>query len=844
MKLRRPRETAAGLEPLSPGQRTLAGARHMLENWAYQLFLPARLIQKKYSAFEHLRTRDVRALELISRLEEIRHRNLACDIEYIKDLFLRLNSEIRELTASLSAFHPVRYALLDNYRRKYAFYARLALVEENPPTDPPYAQSLQEHHSEELAGGKGATLSYIRSQLHLPTPRGLVITTRAFGRFLQDNNLREWINNQLARLGPEAEQEYSVVSRNIQAQIMQAEVPYDITQAVRAVLQAEDLESASLAVRSSAVAEDRQASFAGQYESLLHVPARDWVQAYKSVLASKYTSHALYYRVRQGYTDQQTPMAVIIMPMLEPAVSGILYTRRADEPTCMDTYMVRGSGQELAAGSNYQAWTALRAKGPSWEEESSGEDLLDANTLDRLYQAGQTLDQTFDSAQDVEWVLDTTGQLFIVQSRPLHFYAPQVTPASQKNTAPVLGQGQWVSSGRVSGTVHWLQNDKEWFEIPPGCILVVKALPPELTPVLDQAGAVLAEQGSPACHFASVAREAHIPVLCNVSGLQDLAQGAPISVDADQGLVLAGTIFEGPSKEPSQSSQSSTPTSEVQSRLERALPFLAALHLRDPDADNFSIQGCKSLHDIVRFGHESGVREMFALVGRRGLNRFGAKRLESGLPLVLHVLDVGQGLAPEAQGSKVVGVNQIQSRPLLGLWAGLSAPAVQWDPNILHYDWDAYYKSTSNFTAVEKSTQFSSYAILARDYVHAMLRFGYHFAVVDAVVCTNVEHNYLQFSFKGGGGNDVQRQHRLQIISSILEDFGFRSRLRADMLEAWFERQDQDACYRNLQVLGFVLGKTVLLDMRLETLHEVNRLSAVILDEINDFLSVQTPAQQ
>jgi hypothetical protein len=63
------------------------------------------------------------------------------------------------------------------------------------------------------------------------------------------------------------------------------------------------------------------------------------------------------------------------------------------------------------------------------------------------------------------------------------------------------------------------------------------------------------------------------------------------------------------------------------------------------------------------------------------------------------------------------------------------------------------------------------------------------------------------------------------------------------MLEAWFERQDQDACNKNLQVLGFVLGKTVLLDMRLENSQEVDRTSAAILDELNDFLSVQTPAQ-
>mgnify|MGYP006274877903 CR=1 FL=1 len=844
MKPPRPRESALGREPFSPSQRALTGARHALENAAYRLLFPGRLIHKKYLAFESLRNSDLRALEIISRLEEIRQRNLACDLEHIKDLCARLNDEVRELTASLHAFHPLRYALLDNYRRKYAFYVSLALLEDEPRSDPPYVCSLGELQAEDMVGGKGAALSALRCRFQLPVPPGLAVTTRAFHHFLDSNGLREWIDRQLARLGPNADQEYTLVSQEIQACIMEANIPPEIIQAVDKALEAEGQNSGPLALRSSAVAEDAQVSFAGQYESLLHISPHAWPKAYTSVLASKYSAHALYYRVHKGYTDRQTPMAVVIMPMVQAAVSGIMYTRRENHAQGMDTYMVRGSGQNLAAGSNYQAHIALCSSGDHFEHEHSGQDLLDRANLDRLYQAGKTLDQAFDAAQDIEWVLDDQNELCILQSRPVHFPAFRDPGIPRRYEAPILGYGQWVSSGQACGPFHSLHSTDSPFQLPSGCVLGIHNMPPELTPALDRVAAVVAKQGSPACHLASVAREANVPVICRATGLNDIAPGQVISVDADQGLILDGELFSpAPDETDDTSRQLDSRTTMLQSRLDKALSSIAPLSLRDPEAQNFTIQGCQSLHDIVRFAHESGVREMFTLVGRRGLNRFGAKRLQSNLPLVMHILDVGQGVVPASRRAKVVGLEHIQSEPMLSLWQGLSSPGVQWNPDILHYDWDAYFKSTSNFVDVEKSTQFSSYAIVAQDYVHAMLRFGYHFAVVDALVGELGEHNYLHFSFKGGGGNDQQRQYRLQIIAPILEQFDFSVDVRVDMLEARFDRRDLESTSRNLQVLGFVLGKTVLLDMRLDSKEKAGGTASAILDAINDFLPVQAPRQ-
>jgi pyruvate,water dikinase len=233
---------------------------------------------------------------------------------------------------------------------------------------------------------------------------------------------------------------------------------------------------------------------------------------------------------------------------------------------------------------------------------------------------------------------------------------------------------------------------------------------------------------------------------------------------------------------------------------------------------------------------------MFSLVGRRGLDALGAKRFLTGLPLVMHVLDVHKGLSSEARSAKSVSTEHLRSKPMRHLLAGLGSPAVEWDPAILHYDWDAYSKSSASFVNVEKSTMFSSYAILAEEYLHALLRFGYHFVVVDTVLCPEAEQNYIHFSFKGGGGDTEQRTYRVQLITHILEHFQYAIHRASDLVEASFDRCSQEDTAQNLHVLGIVLGKTVLLDMRLQDEAQVHALASTIIKRIHDLLTVQDRA--
>ncbi|MBS3755715.1 MAG: hypothetical protein KGY56_08470 [Desulfobacterales bacterium] len=832
----KPRESAAGQLPLTRGQQIRSHVKHTLENWFFQTALPGLLIRKKYAAFQRLRQGDRSALELISRLEEIKQKRLVCDCEHMKHLCGLLDLEIQGLLDALIAFNPIKYALLRNYHRKYAFYVNLALMEDPPGTAPPYVLSLASGLSEDLGGGKAATLSVLGTEHSLPIPPGLAVTTGAFALLLQKNRLLPAIRQELARLGPDNHEAIPEVSRIIQDWIMQAEMPKALEAEVSEALKQHGMADTALALRSSAVGEDLQASFAGQFESRLNVAPENWMDTYKEVLASKYSPHALYYRMSQGFTDLMTPMAVLIMPTIEAEASGILYTRDQNHPEQAALYMVSGSGDKLADGETFQAQAVfdtrrgrLHDPGPSCP--------LSRETLAELFRLGQTLEDIFGAPQDVEWLVDQDKQIRIVQSRPLRMSEQQPAPvAADYPDAEILARGQWVSSGQASGRVHHLRDPGLSAQVPADAVLVTGELPPELTLALSRARAVIAEKGSPACHFASVAREAGIPVICNAPDAGKLEDGQTVSLDSDQGVILSGRRFESNPQEDGKRKPKDTPVLRM---LSKALGYISPLNLQDPGGADFSIQACKSLHDIVRYVHEAGVREMFSLVGRRGLDSYGAKRLISGIPLVMHVMDVHKGLVPDAGSMKTVRLQQVRSQPMQQLFAGLGSSAVQWDQDILHYDWDAYAKSSADFINVEKSTLFSSYAIVDKEYLHALLRFGYHFVVLDAVVSPQTEQNYIRFSFKGGGGIPEQRFFRIELIRSVLAHFRFSVSTTADMLEASFDRRSQADTGTNLGRLGIVLGKTVLLDMRLQDQNQVEALAESIIQEVRDVFPVQ-----
>jgi pyruvate,water dikinase len=107
-----------------------------------------------------------------------------------------------------------------------------------------------------------------------------------------------------------------------------------------------------VAMRSSAMGEDTESSFAGQYLTVLNLPQNAVLNAYKKIIASKYSSRAMYYRINYGLPDIETPMAVLVVEMIDAQTSGIIYTRDIDNPAAehLKIHSSWGLGELLVSG--------------------------------------------------------------------------------------------------------------------------------------------------------------------------------------------------------------------------------------------------------------------------------------------------------------------------------------------------------------------------------------------------------------------------------------------------------------------------------------------------------------
>ncbi|MFP4454308.1 MAG: PEP/pyruvate-binding domain-containing protein [Desulfonatronovibrio sp.] len=787
--------------------------------WSRQIFAPGTLLRKKYQYFRDLLALDRYCLEKMAEIEEIHYRRHPCDYARVVRLSKELDQGVGKLVKSIVALNPLRYRGLKDYHRKVSFYLDLALNLDRPETDSPYVLDLNKKIQEELVGGKAVNLGLARSS-GFPTPAGFCVTTRAYNSIISANFLRPGINEILSSICLDSVKDFEKKCKEMQALIRQAVVPDQVEEEIKAKL--DDFKHSSLAVRSSAFGEDSDLSFAGQYKSLLKVAAKDFIPAYKEVLAGKYSPRAVAYRIRAGLPDEYLPMAVLVLEMVEARQSGIVYTSGVHDKDEMGIYVVSGTGDRLVSGEvKAQEYFINKDR----DFDFSG-DL--PSYLENLYNQALNLEKLFKKPQDIEWAVDQDNNLFILQTRPLQSAAE--TEDSPEIDLPVLARGEWASSGLVSGRIFILESREDISRIPEGGIVVSKGLYPELTSAVHILAGVITREGSSASHFATIARESSVPVIINVSkALQIFENGQMVTLDGNHGTVHEGGTAPEKALSPRKSSWLSR-------KLEDILERVSTLNLKDAESQDFIPQNCRSMHDLIRFTHEMGVREMFALTDRKGRGLYKSKVLDLDIPLVFRVLNLENGLTEKGDSQAVVSLDEVTSRPFLALFEGLAHEKVKWDHNIKHFDWEEFDKVSAGVFDPSKSALLSSYGLLARDYMHVLIRFGYHFVVVDSLLGREKEQNYIQFSFKGGGANQSRRLMRLETIRTVLDHFGFSIEIRGDLLSAEFLRENQEETRVRLKAIGFVLGKTRLRDMSMNE-EKIKQLSDEYLREIDEILA-------
>lgn len=802
----------------------------LFKHWTYQVFAPGALLRGKYNAFKELLEYDDRCLEGIADLEEIAYGREKADWARMSRLSRLLTRDVGEMVRRLKLMGPSRYVGLPDYYNKFRFYVSMGMDMPDPAIAPPHVIDLEEAaDAPELAGGKARNAGLMASETYLNVPPGFVVTSNAFNYYLEANGLRPELDELLGRVELSRPAELERLCAEMRRIVRSGVVPPPIAAEIRRRAVELAGEGGALAVRSSAVAEDGELSFAGQYESLLPVDPTLIVEAYKQVLAGKYAPRAVTYRILNGLCDVETPMAVLVMPVVEARAAGVVYTLDMDrtQAVCgmLSIYAVSGVGENLVGGKSVpQIYCLTREAEPLLVQEPGADGVLSPEQAAEVALAALELEQMFGEPQDVEWALDYEGKLHILQSRALGgIHKAHAAPerSVQTDVLPLLADASRASGGAAHGRIfHFLPAKHNLEDIPRDAVLVVGALDPALAGAVGKIRGVIAEAGSRASHFASVAREFGLPVLVGVEGaFERFPVNTEVTVDADTGSVYAGVIADLLEQE---NARDLRPSPALE-RLRQVMPHIARLTLTDPESSDFSPEKCRSLHDIVRFCHEKAVSEMFLLVGRGGRGLGAARKLESGLPLVMYLLDVGGGLFDQAKEKEAVTPDDIKSPPMWSLWQGLSSRDVVWHEGLTHMDWEEFDRVSAGIFQHD-SALLASYAVVAEDYAHLMVRFGYHFSQVDALCGPDGRKNYVNFRFKGGGGLMQQRELRLLFLQRVLESEGWKVRVRGDMLDASIGGETEAVTQRRLFLLGRILGRTRLMDMGLEDERHVERL--------------------
>ena len=330
---------------------------NLFKYWTYQLFAPGKALKDKYTAFKSLLAHDKRAHDLMAELEEIYYQSKKVDFSVVEGLCTDLTEHVAGIVDDMACLCPGDYPDLLSFFKKINAYIRFMTDQQTSVTVPPYAVGLTEIGPSDtgLVGGKALNLGIVTNTLGLPVPKGFVVTTNAYHRFIEYNGLREVIDERLSAIDINNTALLDTLSDDLRQMILAAKVPPEIETAISGQYQTfapPDQDAPGIAMRSSAIGEDSRASFAGQYSTLLNVRQDNLCQAYKEVIAGKYSPEALHYRISYGLSDVETAMAVLAIHMVDARTSGVMYTSdtRDAESDNMTIHAVWGLGELLVSG--------------------------------------------------------------------------------------------------------------------------------------------------------------------------------------------------------------------------------------------------------------------------------------------------------------------------------------------------------------------------------------------------------------------------------------------------------------------------------------------------------------
>ncbi|MCK4339797.1 MAG: PEP/pyruvate-binding domain-containing protein [Candidatus Cloacimonetes bacterium] len=286
-------------------------------------------------------------------------------------------------------------------------------------------------------GGKGYSLVVLINN-GFNVPKGFVITSEVFFKFLEDNNLTERIKELYSEINDNNFQEKS---KEIKELIINGKMPEEITQEIKENLN--ELSVQHVAIRSSAVSEDSlKASFAGLHDTFLNVNSDLVLENLKKCWASLFNERAVIYRIKKNIPHLVEGMAIIIQEMIPAEVSGITLTIHPSNEKALLIESSYGLGDLIVSGriqpDDYivdretlvilEIRIGVKKRMDICEEK--GTEIVEINKeliemqvipdekIQEIAKICSEIGKIFDHPQDIEWCI-YNNKIWLLQSRPI-----------------------------------------------------------------------------------------------------------------------------------------------------------------------------------------------------------------------------------------------------------------------------------------------------------------------------------------------------------------------------------------------------------------------------------------
>ncbi len=810
----------------------------------------------KYHAFQSLLEKNNHMLELMADMEEKMSGEYLFDRHYLDANTPLITGGVLEIIKNLNAISQ------DKYKQLYDSHANISLdIQEIlsrklkiPVTGFTIALDNLAGDMQGIAGGKMAHLSDVKTKLNFSVPEGFSITAYAYKRFIGHNNLAERINERLSAISLSDLEELNNVSREIQQMILDAEVPEEIGDAIRNEVEglksnaqnSPNLNTARqgcgmVSVRSSAILEDGEFSFAGQYSTFLNVRPELIIQKYKEVVASLFTPRAIFYCKTKGFSEDEMVMPVGVLEMVDAKTGGVMYTKDPNDPE-KNTVIINavwGLGKPVVDGTLEPDYyivdkknRAILDKKVSVQEtmivchpegdikEVSAPDkirnmpCLSDDQIKALTGYADELERYYGTPQDIEWAIDKNDHIYILQSRQLRILKVEEEqlkiPRKIEKYDILLDKGVIACKGIGWGRAFVLKDEEDLKDFPDKAVLIARHTSTKFVTVMNRASAIVTDIGGATGHMASLSREYQVPTILDTQTATSIIKnGQEITVDA-----INCNIYEGKVEELLEySAKKSAPfkNTHLFKTLQALLKFIVPLNLVDPQADNFKPEMCMTLHDITRFAHEKAMNEMFNIGEGYDINKSGTIILKAGIPVDAVMIDIDGGIKEDV---KKASPEDILSIPFSAFLKGMKT--MRW-PDARPFDVKGFLGMIAHTVTTPEAELIrsgeKSFAIISKNYMNFSIRLGYHFSQVEAYAGEKMNDNYIRFFFKGGGASPDRRLRRVRLIKEILRSMDISVSVKEDVINAVLTGYNRAIIEEKLAIMGKLTAYTKQLDM-------------------------------